>query len=141
MTPPKQVIVQPTPQPPPPEEPPVVVDDPSPVDVPAPPPAPPAPPAAAPAPPKASNIVGGQASVCGRAPLSYPAAALREGAEGTTVVQVTWTAEGTITDASVRRSAGNRDLDRAAVSQVRRWKVCPGDPGTAVVNVDWKLEG
>jgi protein TonB len=65
---------------------------------------------------------------------------MREQATGTTVVQVTWTADGTITNASVRRSAGNRDLDRAAVSGVRRWKVCPGDPGTAVVNVDWTLD-
>ncbi|WP_133479816.1 energy transducer TonB [Cognatilysobacter segetis] len=138
LNPPKQQIVQPTPTPPPPEQPPVIVDNPSPVDVPAPPPAPPAPPAKAPAPPP--NVVNGQASVCSKTSPSYPPTALREQAEGTTIVQVTWTPDGTITDASVRKSAGNRDLDRAAVTAVRRWKVCPGDPGTAVVPVVWSLE-
>ena len=69
-----------------------------------------------------------------------PPSALRDQAEGTTIVQVTWTADGTITNASVRKSAGNRDLDRAAVSAVRNWKVCPGDPGTAVVPVTWSLQ-
>ena len=84
-------------------------------------------------------MVNGQASVCSKSPVSYPPTALNAGVEGTTVVQVTWTPDGTITNASVRRSAGDRDLDRAAVSQVRRWKVCPGNPGTAVVNVDFRL--
>ncbi|WP_189450204.1 energy transducer TonB, partial [Cognatilysobacter xinjiangensis] len=137
LNPPKQQIVQPTPTPPPPENPPVVNTDPSPIDPPAPPPAPPAPPAAAPPPPTPQT--GGAASVCSRAPISYPPSALREQAEGTTSVTVSWSADGTITSASVRKSSGNRDLDRAALSQIKRWKICPGTTGTGYVDFQFSL--
>lgn len=151
----------PPPPPPPPEKPPEVKElklkppspDPKPVEQPPPPAvidvpveravdvqASPAPVVeAAPVLPSSVNP-DGSASVCKRAPLQYPPAAARAQATGTTVVMVSWVADGTITDVSVHKSSRNRDLDRAATSGVKRWKVCPGQPGSGTVTVEWKLD-
>lgn len=133
------VIIEPPP--PPPEQPPIIVDTPSPMDTPAPPPAPPSPPAATP------DIAGGDvdASTRSQFPIAYPPAAARSGVTGVVIVQVTFDAQGRITDAKVFKSSRNRDLDRAAVQGVRRWTVKPamrnGQPvgGVANVTVDFNL--
>jgi protein TonB len=123
--------------PPPPEEPPVVFDEPSPVDVQAPPPAPPAPPAA---PAVAAGPTSLDASVCSRPTFGYPPAALRARASGTTVVLVTFVDSGQITSTSVQSSSGNRDLDRAATAGVKRYKLCPGSGnGQGLISVNWSL--
>jgi len=67
------------------------------------------------------------------------------GVTGTVIVQVTYDASGTVVDASVYKSSRNRDLDRAAVTGVRKWKINPGKKngqnvgGTALVTVDFTL--
>jgi protein TonB len=117
--------MQPTPTPPPPEEPPVVYNDPSPVAVEAPPPAPPAP-VAAPA-----DFEGGEVDPTGRAmnPPVYPKEEERRGIQGTVTVLLTYDATGTVTAVDVIKSSGNRNLDRAAVKAAQRWKVNPGMRG------------
>jgi protein TonB len=75
----------------------------------------------------------------------YPPAALRAGITGTVIVQVTYDANGTVTDASVYKSSRNRDLDRSAVTAVRKWKINPNikngqaTGGTALITVDFTL--
>ncbi|MEY3517071.1 MAG: hypothetical protein RIS67_1288, partial [Pseudomonadota bacterium] len=67
------------------------------------------------------------------------------GATGTVVIQVTYDANGTVLDASVHKSSRNRDLDRAALAGIRKWKINPGikngQPvgGTALVSVDFTM--
>jgi protein TonB len=95
---------------------------------------------AKPEPVRSSVNADGSASVCNKTPMQYPIAAARAQATGTTIVQVTWAADGTITDSTVFKSSRNRDLDRAATTQVKRWTVCPGQPGTGTIKVDWVLE-
>ena len=82
------------------------------------------------------------ASLCSRTQPSYPPAAARARAQGTTVVLVTYVPAGSITDASVQSSSGNRDLDRAAVGTVKRWKLCPGSAGgQGLITFNWVLPG
>ncbi|MCR6664156.1 MAG: energy transducer TonB [Luteimonas sp.] len=116
-------------------------DDPGPTDFQAPPPSPPAPPSSSP------DIAGGDvdASTRSQFPIAYPPAAARAGITGTVVVQVTYDAQGRITDAKIFRSSRNRDLDRAALQGVRRWTVNPGRRngqavgGVANVTVDFNF--
>ena len=55
----------------------------------------------------------------------YPRAARRRGAEGTTWLRVDVAATGRVVRVAVERSAGHRDLDRAAVAAVRTWRFAP----------------
>ena len=115
---------KPTAVPPPPEEPPIVYDTPSPVSIAAPPPAPPAP-VAAPA------DFGGSVDPTGRAlnkPV-YPPEEQRRGITGTTLLTLTYDVSGNVTAVDVKRSSGNRNLDRAAVKAANRWKINPGMRG------------
>jgi protein TonB len=115
----------------------VVFDEPSPVDVQAPPPAPPAPPAV---PAQTGPVNVSDASLCSRSMPSYPPAAARARAQGLSVVLVTYVPAGNITDASIQQSSGNRDLDRAAVGAVKRWKLCPGSAGgQGLISINWVL--
>ena len=115
---------KPTAMPPPPEEPPMVYNDPSPVSTPAPPPAPPAP-VAAPA------DFGGSVDPTGRAlnkPV-YPPEENRRGITGTVLLTLTYDLAGNVTGVEVKRSSGNRNLDRAAIKAANRWKINPGMRG------------
>ena len=115
---------KPTPVPPPPEAPPIVYDDPSPVAFEAPPPAPPAP-VAAPA------DFGGTVDPTGRAlnkPV-YPPEEMRRGITGTTLLTLSYDVAGNVTDVKVKKSSGNRNLDRAAIKAANRWKINPGMRG------------
>lgn len=115
---------KPTTVPPPPEEPPMVYNDPSPVAYEAPPPAPPAP-VAAPA------DFGGSVDPTGRAlnkPV-YPPEEQRRGITGTTLLTLTYDVSGNVTAVDVKKSSGNRNLDRAAVKAANRWKINPGMRG------------
>ena len=115
---------QPSPIPPPPEEPPVVFDDPSPVDVQAPPPAPPAPPA-----PVAD--IGGSVDPSSMRQVipNYPREELRRCVGGTTVVVVDVAADGSAGEVAIEVSSGNRNLDREVVKAAKRWRFNPAVQG------------
>lgn len=55
----------------------------------------------------------------------YPASALRRGEEGTVIVRAEIGPDGVPTSTSLARGSGSRDLDRAAVDAVRRWRFRP----------------
>ncbi len=115
---------KPTAVPPPPEAPPIVYNDPSPVSTPAPPPAPPAPVAA-------PSDFGGSVDPTGRAlnkPI-YPPEEMRRGITGTALLTLTYDLSCNVTGVEVKRSSGNRNLDRAAVKAANRWKINPGMRG------------
>lgn len=75
----------------------------------------------------------------------YPMRALREGATGTVLVLAHIGPDGVPTAAEIAQSSGSRDLDRAAMQAVRRWRFEPafadGHPtvGEVVVPIDFKL--
>ncbi|MFS8137809.1 MAG: energy transducer TonB [Thermomonas sp.] len=70
-------------------------------------------------------------------PPNYPRDALRRGIGGTVRVQVTVAPDGSVERMEVASSSGNRDLDRAAMEAVRRWRFKPamrnGQPVSATV--------
>ncbi|MGC1549750.1 MAG: energy transducer TonB, partial [Rhodanobacter sp.] len=110
----KQVI--PPPQPPPPAPPPAV-EEASNNAVAAQPPAPPAPPA----PPQ--DITASQdLSYNNQIKPSYPPQALRQRHEGTVTLLVLVAIDGSVKDVKVEQSSGYRELDRAAMDAVRRWR-------------------
>ena len=55
----------------------------------------------------------------------YPDIARQQGAVGTTQVKVTLDASGSVTDASVYKSAGNQSLDQAALKAARATRYMP----------------
>lgn len=55
----------------------------------------------------------------------YPRNALRSGIEGTVQVLVDVGPDGTPTSVSLAAGSGNRELDRAALDAVRRWRFTP----------------
>lgn len=124
------------------------VPPPAPVRIaPAPVEAPPAPPAP-PAPARTEPVVNWAAAGC---KPDYPAAALRNGTEGVTEVELTMSTAGKITAANVIKSAGfsreHRLLDRVLVDQLLSG-ACSGTPGmlngkpqplTTRVQYVWKL--
>lgn len=76
----------------------------------------------------------------------YPAAAVRAQEEGTVIVRVSVDASGAPTDVGIARRSGSRDLDRAALNAVRKWRFSPaikdGKKVASVVEVpvDFKLQ-
>ena len=80
------------------------------------------------------------------APPEYPARAMRNGETGTVLVRVAVGADGVPTDVEIARHSGSRDLDRAALSAVRRWRFNPavrdGQPVAASVDIpiDFQLQ-
>ncbi|QDI03336.1 MULTISPECIES: energy transducer TonB [Xanthomonas translucens group] len=61
----------------------------------------------------------------GQAPPRYPSAALRSGDSGTVVVRVEVDASGIPGGVALVRRSGSRELDRAAMEAVRRWRFRP----------------
>jgi len=108
---------------------------PGPVEAPAPPPAPQAPLAAG----------GAPEPIAGQMPApEYPRRALRRGIEGTVLVRVQVGPDGVPTSVSLVESSRSRDLDRAALDAVRRWRFRPaqldGRPtvGSVVIPIDFR---
>jgi protein TonB len=101
-----------------------VFDDPSPVDVQAPPPAPPAPPA-----PVADIGASVDISSKNMNPPRYPPEENRRHIGGTVVLIITVDASGNATDVQVESTSGNRALDREAVKAAKRWRFNPGVVG------------
>ncbi len=71
-------------------------------------------------------------------PPVYPAAARRNGEEGTVTLHVLVTAEGAPSRIELERSSGSRLLDAAAIEAVRGWRFQPARRGSQAVE-DWVL--
>lgn len=135
-------VAKPTPRPPPPQNNAPVIDAPArAVDIAAEPPAPPAPvreiaPAAPPQPSSGGQLV---ATVAPTPP--YPPAALRVGAQGTVVLEIVVGPDGSPIDVRIRKSSGNRDLDRAAQRHVKtKWRFqSTGQQHIGILPVDFTL--
>lgn len=68
----------------------------------------------------------------------YPESARRRGIEGITLLKMRITAQGSVEDVQVERSAGHPDLDESAIEAVRRWRFDPARRAGAPVAV-WVL--
>ena len=55
----------------------------------------------------------------------YPARQLRLGNGGTTVVAFNYDPDGTVSSAKILRSSGNKDLDKAALTAAKTWRLEP----------------
>ena len=103
--------------------------------------APPPPPSAVPAapPPRAAPVATSQPQPVSTPSPTYPARALRNGEQGTVMVSAEISENGIPSAVEVARSSGSRQLDRAAVDAVRRWRFRPamadGRPTTGRVQV------
>jgi len=71
-------------------------------------------------------------------PPAYPAAARRNGEEGTVTLRVLVSAEGSPTRIELERSSGSRLLDAAAIEAVRGWRFQPARRGSQAIE-DWAL--
>ena len=69
-------------------------------------------------------------------PPRYPLAARRSGDEGTVMLRVLVTIEGTAARVELDRSSGSASLDGAALEAVRNWRFVPARRGTQNVE-DW----
>jgi TonB family protein len=76
----------------------------------------------------------------------YPDTALRNGIEGSVMVGIFFNSCGNVRDAWVQQSSGNRELDRAAVSNALKWQIDTQslpkhmlEPGLAKVPVKFLL--
>ena len=71
----------------------------------------------------------------------YPEAALREGIEGTVLLQVTFDTEGNATEALVQGSSGNALLDQAAIEAVLTWEFdTNGQAGSIPVEIPFVIQ-
>jgi periplasmic protein TonB len=76
----------------------------------------------------------------------YPESVRRRGIEGTALLKMRITEQGSVEDVQVERSAGHPDLDESAMEAVRRWRFDParrdGEPVTVWVRipVEFKLQ-
>lgn len=109
----------------------------------APPPPPPAVPTEAPEPPVGALVQ--PRPIAGSTPAPrYPRRALRRGDSGTVLVRAQIGPDGVPTSVDVAQGSGSRDLDRAAVDAVERWRFHPatqgGQPtvGTVVVPISFE---
>ncbi len=79
-------------------------------------------------------------------PPRYPNAALRNGESGTVLVRVEVDANGMPAGVALVQRSGSRDLDRAAMEAVRRWRFLPAQrdgraiPGSLVIPIDFKAD-
>nr|WP_298132328.1 energy transducer TonB [uncultured Pseudoxanthomonas sp.] len=137
---------EPAPRPAPEERPQLVEEKPMPVPVAETPL--PATPGDAPAPTATVPLAPGDVPVPipGQTPApEYPAAAIRNGDQGTVMVRVEVGADGVPTSVDVAQRSGSRDLDRAAVTAVRQWRFQPAQrdgqpvPGAVTVPIDFKM--
>lgn len=77
-------------------------------------------------------------------PPRYPSGALRRGEGGTVMVRVEVDASGMPAGVALVQRSGSRDLDRAAMEAVRRWRFQPAQrdgravSGSLVIPVDFK---
>lgn len=67
-------------------------------------------------------------------PPAYPASARRLGHEGTVILQVLVLASGEAGSIDIFRSSGSGQLDKAALSAVRKWHFIPAKKGGSAVD-------
>ena len=121
---------------------------PAPIDENQPPPQPSAPSAMGNASTPASLAPGNQpVPVKGATPApTYPSGALRRGESGTVVVRVEVDIAGMPAGVALVQRSGSRDLDRAAMEAVRKWRFLPAQrdgravPGSLVIPVDFRAD-
>lgn len=107
--------------------------------------APPPPPTApTPASARPASVATSQPQPVSTPSPKYPAQALRNGDHGTVLVSVEISADGVPSAVEVAKSSGSRQLDRAAVEAVRRWRFRPamadGRPTSGRVQVPISFE-
>lgn len=79
-------------------------------------------------------------------PPRYPAGALRRGESGTVLVRVEVGIDGTPAGVALVQRSGSRDLDRAAMEAVRKWRFQPAQrngqaiPASLVIPIDFKAD-
>lgn len=101
-----------------------------------------------PAPPVAAAAVQPPAPLADQSPSpSYPPEAMRRSESGTVVVEVEIDPAGMPVSVEIGQRSGSRDLDRAAVQAVSRWRFEPARdasgnpvPGRLSIPIDFKLE-
>lgn len=77
---------------------------------------------------------------------AYPVAALRNGDSGTVLVRVEVDASGVPAGVALVQRSGSRDLDRAAMEAVRKWRFQPAQrdgqavPSSLVIPIDFKVD-
>jgi protein TonB len=94
-----------------------------------------------------SSVVGGDVDASTRIqfPMQYPQAALRAGATGIVVVLVRYDDVGNVIQTSLHKGSQNKDLDRAALQGIKKWKINPrmiqgqAVGGEALVEVQFNL--
>jgi protein TonB len=91
----------------------------------------PAPPPVSAAPPVAGRALAPSPGTAGPVPMErpaprYPTQAARRGLEGSVRVRVDVGADGVPTSVAIVEGSGTRELDRAALEAVRRWRFRPG---------------
>jgi protein TonB len=76
----------------------------------------------------------------------YPRAALRNRESGTVLVRVAVDASGMPSDVTLEKNSGSRDLDRAALDAVRKWRFQPAQrdgqavASSLVIPIEFKTE-
>lgn len=85
--------------------------------------------------------------ISGQSPApTYPPAALRSGESGTVLVRVEVDANGTPAGVALVQRSGSRDLDRAAMEAVRKWRFQPAQrdgqavPASLVIPIDFRAD-
>jgi len=79
-------------------------------------------------------------------PPVYPPAALRSGESGTVLVRVEVDANGTPAGVALVQRSGSRELDRAAMEAVRKWRFQPAQrdgqavPASLVIPIDFRAD-
>jgi len=68
----------------------------------------------------------------------YPVAAMQAGIEGTSLVSFNINSHGDVSNVSVARSSGNRDLDDVSIACVLQWHYRPATQNGAPVQVPWQ---
>lgn len=101
--------------------------------------------AAAPKPVATTTVTRDPTPIPGQSPAPrYPSSALRRGESGTVTVRAEISADGIPTGVKVAGTSGSRQLDRAAMDAVRRWRFTPAmrhgepTPGTVVVPISFE---
>lgn len=107
--------------------------------------APPPPPDPAPEPEQVTSPFG-RAGYLNNPPPDYPAAAARQGWQGTVLLRVRVLSTGKVDGIEVQKSSGHKILDEQAIATVRGWLFAPSKRGAtpidgwATVPIEFKLD-
>jgi periplasmic protein TonB len=88
----------------------------------------------------------GRAGYLNNPPPDYPAAAARQGWQGTVLLRVRVLSTGKVDDVEVQKSSGHKILDEQAIATIRGWLFAPSKRGAtpidgwATVPIEFKLD-